>query len=143
MTAATCKRRLALRWVLLGPALLLSACGRSGPAADPVPADVAAVVDMTGLSFDPVEVRIRAGESVYWRNRSLFTHTVTCDPDLAASPARIALSDGAAPFASGRLAPGQVFRHRFTVPGTYAYVCLPHEELGMAGRVIVEAVPTG
>jgi plastocyanin len=44
---------------------------------------------------------------------------------------------GAQPFDSGELGRGQVFRHTFTVPGTYHYICQPHDWLSMAGVVDV------
>jgi plastocyanin len=33
---------------------------------------------------------------------------------------------------------GDEFRHTFTVPGEYRYVCVPHDMVGMVGTVIVE-----
>ena len=39
---------------------------------------------------------------------------------------------------SGRIASGAVYRHRFTTPGTYKYVCLPHVDVGMTASVIVD-----
>jgi len=30
------------------------------------------------------------------------------------------------------------FSHTFDVPGTYSYVCIPHETSSMVGTVIVE-----
>lgn len=33
---------------------------------------------------------------------------------------------------------GFSFEYEFTVPGTYEYVCEPHESLGMVGSIVVE-----
>jgi plastocyanin len=32
---------------------------------------------------------------------------------------------------------GETFEVTFEVPGTYRYVCLPHEDHGMRGTVVV------
>ncbi len=116
---------------------LLTACAFGGPAYAPPQDGAAQVVEMTStLSFYPSEVHIRAGDAVEWRNRSLFAHTVTDDPAKAGNPADSALPSGAEPF-SARVAPGEVYRHTFTVPGTYRYFCEPHEGLDMLGRIVV------
>lgn len=96
-------------------------------------------VDMNDmLRFVEPEVRIKAGDTVEWRNVGGFPHTVTADPRKAANPANVSLPAGAAPFDSGAIRGGKTFRLRFTKPGVYSYVCLPHERAGMLGRVIVE-----
>jgi len=108
---------------------------------DPMPAaaqEVAAVVDMTfGLKFEPAEVRIRVGQTVEWRNRAFFAHTVTFDPARAADPSQVSLPEGVQPFDSGRIQGGGRWRHTFTTPGTYRYVCQPHEDHAMVGVVVV------
>jgi plastocyanin len=123
--------------VLTASLLSLGACGLGGPAYGPR-SDGAAVVNMTnGLAFQPDAVRIKAREAVEWRNRSLFTHTVTDDPTRASDAADAQLPEGAEPF-SAQVGPGEIYRHTFTVPGTYRYFCMPHESRGMHGQVIVE-----
>ena len=98
----------------------------------------AAVVDMTfGLKFVPAEVRIRVGQTVEWRNKSFLTHTVTFDPALVEDPTRVSVPDGVAPFDSGRIGGGGTWRHTFTTPGTYRYICVPHEGHAMGGVVVV------
>lgn len=99
----------------------------------------AAVVEMDNrLRFLPDTVRVRVGETVEWRNTSDLLHTVTADPERAFRADNVRLPDGADPFDSGDLAPGAVFRHTFSVRGTYQYTCVPHEPAGMVGVVIVE-----
>ena len=125
--------------VLTMGSLGLSACATSGPAYEPVSTDVAAIVSATnGLNFEPKVVRIRVGETVEWRNTSLFSHTVTDDPENAGGKrkAYASLPAGAVPF-DAKLPAGQVFRHTFTVPGTYRYFCKPHEAFDMRGEIIV------
>lgn len=101
--------------------------------------DAAAVVDMTGeLTFEPKTITIPVGGTVLWKNPSNVVHTVTADPNKAADPSHVHLPEGATAFDSGTIQPGGTYRHRFTVPGRYQYVCLPHEMMGMIGEVIVE-----
>jgi len=116
----------------------LAGCGTGGPAYGPASPDQVTVVQMTnGFDFDPRTVRIKVGDTVEWRNTSLITHTVTDDP--RHGPEDMSLPANAAPFDSGRVPAGQIFRHTFTVPGTYHYRCDPHDYLDMTGVVIVEA----
>lgn len=98
------------------------------------------VVTMTNqLAFAPDTLRVAAGETVVWRNTSEVVHTVTFDPARAVNPTNVALPAGAEPFDSGDMAPGAEFRHTFTMPGEYRYICIPHELAGrMLGVVIVE-----
>lgn len=119
--------------------LSLSACGITGPAHTQLPPVVAhATVTMGMTSFNPADVRIRVGQTVLWRNTSLMTHTVTADPRRAANPGNVQLPQGATVIHSGNIPAGQVWSYTFTRPGTYRYVCLPHEQRGMTGTVIVD-----
>lgn len=96
-------------------------------------------VSIVGFKFVPAKLAIEAGDSVVFRNTSSGTHTVTADPKLVANPVNVALPAGAKAFHSGRLAPGAEFTHDFTVAGTYQYLCLPHERMGMFGTIVVKA----
>ena len=120
-------------------AVLLAACGTSGPAYEEPGPDVAAAVDMTlALTFEPAEITVRVGDKVEWRNTSDLVHTVTADPRIAADASNVERPEGARPFNSAAIPAGQVFRYTFTVPGTYRYLCLPHEGQKMFGTVVVE-----
>lgn len=106
-------------------------------------------VGMAPNAFEPAEITVSVGEEVVWSNTGSRSHTVTAYDD--------AIPEEAAYFASGdleseaaaredwfggdqdgRLTPGETFSHVFEVPGSYGYVCLPHERRGMAGVVRVE-----
>jgi plastocyanin len=63
---------------------------------------------------------------------------VTADPSKAATAKNVLLPEGAQPFDSGNIDAGGTYSYTFTVPGTYRYVCLPHELAGMIGIVVVE-----
>lgn len=98
----------------------------------------AAQVRMTNHeTFMPATIHIPPGGTVTWKNTSSAVHTVTDDPKLAARPADAFLPAGAKPFNSGFLKAGAVYRHRFTVAGSYHYFCLLHEAAGMIGTIVV------
>ena len=79
------------------------------------------VVVIRNFTFDPAEVRVRAGERVTWLNCDQEPHTSTANNGEWASPL---------------LAPGDGFTQTFAVVGTFDYHCVPHPF--MTGRVIVE-----
>ena len=131
-------------WAALAlPALLLLAgCETLFPLPGTPPPGVAAVVQMTNLlDFSPREITIQVGDTIEWQNPSLFTHTVTLNADLARTTENVEIPTNAQPFHSSEVSADGTFRFTFTIPGTYRYVCLPHERLGMVGVVIV--LPAG
>lgn len=92
------------------------------------------------LRFEPDEVEIRVGETVEWTAKSV-GHNVTSHPD--ASP-KCENPEGADPFTSYEgndhfsiMDVDEQFKHEFTVPGEYVYVCTPHAGQGMVGTVVV------
>ncbi len=129
------------RMSLLAALGILGGCGLSGPAHDAPSPNAAAVVDMGFASFDPEVVQIRAGQTVEWRNTALITHTVTADKSVAADPNNASVPAGATPFNSGDIPAGQIYTATFTVPGTYKYFCMHHEDDAMLGTVIVDPAP--
>lgn len=99
----------------------------------------ATVVEMTdGLRYIPASVTVRVGDTVEWRNTGTVAHTVTADPSKANDPSHVVLPEGAETFDSGTIIGGASWSHTFDVPGRYAYFCVPHEQQGMLGEVIVE-----
>jgi plastocyanin len=126
---------LAAAFALAAP---LAACDRSGPAYDLPPGIYGQIVDMTTtLGFSPQTVTVRAGEAVLWRNQSLFAHTVTFDPAKADERSDVALPIGVEPFGSGDIPQGETYARKFTVPGTYRYICQHHQDANMEGTIIV------
>jgi plastocyanin len=114
----------------------LAACSQTGPAFGPPNANTAATIEMSGFHFAPETARVKVGDTVEWRNKSSFTHTVSADP--ARFPKDVSIPAGAEPFDSGRIPSGEIYRHTFAVPGTYQYVCTPHVDLGMTATLLVE-----
>lgn len=104
-------------------------------------------IGMSASKFKPASKTVSVGTTVVWRNTSKQGHTVTAYgaqiPDAAdyfasggfasEADARAAYADGSA----GVLGAGESFEHEFTEPGEYAYFCLPHERVGMAGTIEV------
>ena len=105
-------------------------------------------IGMTANAFNPPEITVSVGETVVWHNTSARGHTVTAyenaipeEADYFASggfdgesAAREAWRDGL----GGKIDSGESFRHTFEVAGRHDYVCIPHEQAGMVGAVIVE-----
>ena len=89
--------------------------------------------------FSPNKITIAVGDTVQWVNDSSMTgHQITTNPELAANKVHASSPKGVAPFDSSNIDGGASFSHKFTVPGTYHYVCPPHEASGMFGIVVVK-----
>jgi plastocyanin len=97
-----------------------------------------AVVDMNDqLAFEPKEIEVSAGEKVTWRNAGKVAHTVTADKSKAADPALVSVPAGTKEWDSGFVGEGESFSRTFQKPGTYRYICIPHEGARMVGSVVV------
>jgi plastocyanin len=83
-------------------------------------------VGIGDFAFSPGTVQIRAGDTVTWTNSDSVAHTATA-------------RNGS--FDTGLLEEGQSGRIRFTVPGTYRYLCTPHPQ--MTGTIVVRAAAGG
>jgi plastocyanin len=95
--------------------------------------------------FDPNELTVSVGDTVTWTNESAESHTVTTTEEELPEGARYFASGGADSEAQARdelqeglLTEGETFEVTFDRPGTYAYVCIPHEDAGMTGSIVVE-----
>ncbi|HEY9055847.1 MAG TPA: plastocyanin/azurin family copper-binding protein [Aurantimonas sp.] len=91
--------------------------------------------------FDPSGILIRPGQTIRWTNRDASnSHTATAyHPAVFRRPRRIPVS--ARPWDSGYLLPDESFSAVFTEPGVYDYYCVPHEQAGMVGRIVVGTPP--
>ena len=92
----------------------------------------------TPPKFVPLTVTIQKGDTVEWINNAQSLHSVTTNPAVAQDPKDVSLPSGAKPFDSGFMPPGAKWSYTFTVPGTYKYLCLPHEKDHMVGVVVVK-----
>jgi plastocyanin len=92
----------------------------------------------TPPKFVPLTVTIQKGDTVEWINNAASLHSVTTNPAVAQDPKDVSAPAGAKPFDSGFMTPGAKWSYTFTVPGTYKYLCLPHEKDHMTGIVVVK-----
>jgi plastocyanin len=116
-------------------AIALTACSGNGSSGTSV--------DMTSAqTFDPDKLTVSVGETVTWTNGSSESHTVTAYEPPAGTEyfaSGEASSEEAArdQVAEGLLDAGDTFEFTFDEPGTYRYFCIPHEDQGMVGTIVV------
>jgi len=72
------------------------------------------------LSFDPPQISVPTGSSVFWTNDDSIQHTVTSDEGL---------------FDAGPISPGNTFENTFDSAGEFGYHCAIHPF--MTGVIIV------
>lgn len=72
-------------------------------------------------AFTPNTLTVPLNTTIIWTNKDAVTHTVTSNSDL---------------FDSGNIGNGGVYKHQFTVSGTYSYRCTIHPS--MTGTIIVQ-----
>lgn len=126
-----------IRGVIAAFAVALISTGCSG-------GDSAAVT-MRGHSFEPSTVTVEVGQTVTWKSESDDAHTVTARQDEPSPQGSYFASGGfdreeqaRADLVGGLITPNQEFSVTFEQPGTYPYFCIPHEDEGMRGTVVVE-----
>jgi plastocyanin len=97
------------------------------------------VVTMTDTPprYIPEDLKISVNTTVEWKNTTKGIHDVSTEASDAQNKNDVHLPSGAKPFDSGFLTPGQIWKHKFTVPGHYTYFCLPHEKDRMIGHIDV------
>lgn len=109
-------------------------------AADPIDISMSGTANGSHVWFRPRGLLIMPGQAVRWINTDKGNvHTVTAYHPDNKKPLRI--PDGAMSWNSGYLMPGESFTMVFKVPGVYDYFCIPHEQAGMVGRIVVGSVP--
>src|SRR5918999_875834 len=79
-------------------------------------------VMIQNFSFKPAHITIKRGTKVRWINKDSTAHTAT--------------SNNGRSFDSGRLRPGQRYKHTFKRAGKKGYHCKPHPH--MKGSVTVK-----
>ena len=85
--------------------------------------------------FDPAELHIKVGDTVRWVNESGVHTTTAYHPKYGKE---LKIPEGAEPWDSGIVTQvGAAFEYTFKVSGTYEYFCMPHEALGMVGKITV------
>jgi plastocyanin len=85
--------------------------------------------DKGSFYFEPKKLTIKSGDTVTWVNMQDDTHNVMAESVPKTSEA----------FSSPDLkAKGDKWSYTFKTSGTYRYHCHPHEQMGMAGTIIVD-----
>lgn len=127
---------------LARPAPRLAGNQITPPTIGPEPIEIRMLNDAAGrFLFDPIGLLIEPGQTVRWVLESGVHSTTAYHPSNFNQSLRI--PEGAAPWDSGILVErGATLDVTLTVPGVYDYYCLPHETVGMVGRIIV-GEPTG
>ena len=104
-------------------------------------------VGMTAQTFEPATITVSVGEEVVWANTSARAHSVTAyeaaipeESEFFATGGYESEMEAREAWANGKgaIKTGQDYTHTFEVPGEYRYFCIPHEEAGMIGTVVVE-----
>ena len=80
-----------------------------------------AQVKIDNFTFNPKELRVKAGTTVTWTNQDDIPHTVVDPPNFRSKP----------------LDTDDAFSFTFTTPGSYKYFCSLHPH--MTGIIVVEA----
>ena len=123
-----------LKLLLLGG--LAAALAATKPVRDPL------TVEMTPeMAFLPKALTASVGEIVVWKNVSPMVHSVNTVVDNCKSEDGkkwIKIPSGATAFFSGEIKPGDEYRLRFEIPGTYQYLCTFHEDQLMRGTIYVQ-----
>ena len=134
------------RWNINSKILLFSALAFTGMvtsqalyAVSGIAASKTVVITMTDTParYVPENRTIAKNTMVEWKNTTESLHDVSTKASDAQNKNDVHLPPGAKPFDSGFLMPGQIWKHRFSVPGHYTYFCLPHEKDGMVGHIDV------
>lgn len=123
---------LSLLFLLLGGALAQQdeAAGEDGDVVE-----VRMITEGTNYYYDPVGLHVEPGTTIRFINES-GQHTATAYCEGNGKEQRI--PDGAECWDSGMLVEaGAEFEVTLTEEGVYDYFCLPHEALGMVGRIVV------
>ncbi len=104
-------------------------------AEEPVTIHMRSDADGGHVGFDPVGLMIQPGRTVRFLCKANYHTTAAYHPANGNHSLRIPRT--ARPWSSEVLQPGERFEVTLNVPGVYDYFCMPHEEAGMVGRLIV------
>jgi len=97
------------------------------------------VVEIKLLSFMPMDMNVKVGTTITWRNDEPITHTVTAGEVTGIDPST-GLRSGQKPsglFNTTLKGRGATFSYTFTKPGSYSYYCNIH--YGMQAKITVTA----
>lgn len=124
--------------VLVGAAAVVVAEGQQEMAPADADDGVVEIEMVRGEEFtfvnDPIGIHVEPGTTIRFTSVQA-SHTATAyHPDNGKD---LRIPEGAEPWDSGSVAPGQSYEVTLEVEGVYDYYCAPHEHLGHVGRIIV------
>ena len=122
--------------VAVAAVVLLGACSGNG----------SPTIEMaSGQRFAPDEITVSTGDTLVFSNTSSEAHSVTAYSDDIPEGADYFTTGGFESESEARdnitdtlVKAGDSFELTLDEPGTYRYFCIPHEEAGMVGRIVVE-----
>ncbi len=85
------------------------------------------IIALRNFAFHPDSIAVPVGATVTW---------VNCED--AGVEAHTTTSDTAGVWDSPLLIPGARFSRSFPTPGVFPYHCIPHRDLGMVGKLVVQ-----
>lgn len=91
--------------------------------------------------FEPATLTVSVGDTVTWTNETDESHAVTSmsyGPNSFGSGGFDSESQARGSLTQALIAPGADYSFTFTAAGTYEYTCIPHEDQGMKGKIVVE-----
>jgi plastocyanin len=126
---------------LFVPLILLAGCSSDSSGGESGPAEVT----MTSSHlFDPDTLTVAPGTKITWTNDGDEPHTVTAYSDEVPEGEYFASGDlpdedaARESVSKGFVQVGETYSVTLDTPGTYAYFCIPHENHGMTGEIVVE-----
>jgi len=116
-----------LSWLvaLAGLTLVVPGCSEHQDPMQPSDNGDVMEIELRNFEFVPSDVTITPGKTVRWRNTTATFHTVTPDSHTEWQEWQTA-------------AMGETFEVKFDHAGTFQYYCVPHQALGMTGRIVVQ-----
>lgn len=96
-------------------------------------------MDVDVMRFINSTITIHVGDTVTFANLSMGPHTVTFGPEIVGNNNPYGTPSN---FTGGQLSSGiffGTFQVKFNKVGTFSYICILHDYLGMSGKVIVLA----
>jgi plastocyanin len=129
------------RWLVLGlTALAILLAAASPPGAQPQPTAKLYVVEMYDFYFDPPGLYLQPGDRVIWV--MLEDHLADGHSATAYHPQfdkELRIPENAEAWSSKLLKQiGDSYEQTFEALGIHDYFCIPHEDSGMVGRIIVK-----
>ena len=92
-----------------------------------------------GIAFEPLRTTAAPGDTLRFEQQGALPHNVRFK---STPPGATFDAPLESPMLTTRGATFDVILDRRFAPGKYHFVCVPHETLGMAGLLYVEALPT-